>query len=490
MRRISSLLPTAFLRTTGLLRTAGLLRNTVAFTVTLALVIGTLSTQVEAQTLEQAYKREFAFLAAEKNALQARVNEMEASGRDRIAAAQAEIDQLQGQVLAASMQAERLSESLLDAERDAEVAAEHSDVIGSMLTQAAATLEKGGIQLPTVKGDDRAGQVKQLRFAFEKALPLLSEFSSVRKTPGTFFDERGKRIEGTILQLGQVAAYGVHDQASGVLAPAGGDRLKVWPEAKTGNLAKSILEGNAPSVISLFLFESLDKGVEEKQEKTALMVVQSGGVIGWVIVSMGLIALLMIIVRAFLLFRSSARTDELVDDLTPLLQKGRIDEARALCKSAKTSAGRVLKTTLEYLHKDRDTLQDAISEAILRETPKIDRFGQAIVVVAAVAPLLGLLGTVTGMIATFDIITEFGTGNPKLLSGGISVALVTTELGLIVAIPTLMLGNLLNGWGSRIKEDLDKSALRISNVASGVQLSWRPPLVEEPTVPGGALQTP
>ena len=109
---------------------------------------------------------------------------------------------------------------------------------------------------------------------------------------------------------------------------------------------------------------------------------------------------------------------------------------------------------------------------------------------AAVAPLLGLLGTVTGMIATFDIITEFGTGNPKLLSGGISVALVTTELGLIVAIPTLMLGNLLNGWGSRIKEDLDKSALRISNVASGVQLSWRPPSVEEPSVPSGALQTP
>lgn len=466
------------------------LRVAAAFVATLALVMGALSTQVEAQTLEQAYKREFAFLAAEKNALQARVAEVETSGRDRVAAAQAEIDQLQGQVLALSMQGERLSESLLDAERDAEVAAEHSDVIGSMLTQASATLEKGGIQLPTVKENDRAGQVKQLRFAFEKALPLLSEYSSVRKTAGTFFDEKGKRVEGTIVQLGQVAAYGVHDQASGILAPAGGDRLKLWPEAKKNGIAEAILAGNAPPVIDLFLFESLDKGVEEKQEKTALMVVQSGGVIGWVIVSMGLIALLMIIARAFLLFRSSARTDQLVDELTPLLQASRVDEARALCKSAKTSAGRVLKTTLEYLQKDRDTLQDAISEAILRETPRIDRFGAAILVVAAVAPLLGLLGTVTGMIATFDIITEFGTGNPKLLSGGISVALVTTELGLIVAIPTLMFGNLLSGWGSRIKEDLDKSALRISNVATGVQLSWRPPLVEEATVPGGALQAP
>src|SRR5690606_2836417 len=201
------------------------LRVAAAFIATLALVMGALSTQVEAQTLEQAYKREFAFLAAEKNALQARVAEVETSGRDRVAAAQAEIDQLQGQVLAMSMQAERLSESLLDAERDAEVAAEHSDVIGSMLTQAAATLEKGGVQLPTVNDDDRAGQIKQLRFAFEKALPLLSEFSSVRKSPGSFFDEKGERIEGTSVPLGLVAGYGVHDQASCVLPAGGGDRV-------------------------------------------------------------------------------------------------------------------------------------------------------------------------------------------------------------------------------------------------------------------------
>ena len=74
------------------------------------------------------------------------------------------------------------------------------------------------------------------------------------------------------------------------------------------------------------------------------------------------------------------------------------------------------------------------------------------------------------MIATFDIITEFGTGNPKLLSGGISIALVTTELGLVVAIPALLLGNLLSGWAENIKGAMDKAALRITNIASGVRL--------------------
>ena len=97
------------------------------------------------------------------------------------------------------------------------------------------------------------------------------------------------------------------------------------------------------------------------------------------------------------------------------------------------------------------------------EEARLDRFGALTLVIAAVAPLLGLLGTVTGMISTFDVITEFGTGNPKLLSGGISEALVTTELGLCVAIPVLLLGNLLNGAAHRMKNMLEFSGLRMVN---------------------------
>ncbi|MEM1082143.1 MAG: MotA/TolQ/ExbB proton channel family protein, partial [Pseudomonadota bacterium] len=93
----------------------------------------------------------------------------------------------------------------------------------------------------------------------------------------------------------------------------------------------------------------------------------------------------------------------------------------------------------------------------------LNRFGAFILVIAAVSPLLGLLGTVTGMISTFDVITEFGTGDPKLLSGGISIALVTTELGLIVAIPMLLVGNLLSGWAEGIKDNMEKATLRIIN---------------------------
>jgi biopolymer transport protein ExbB len=68
------------------------------------------------------------------------------------------------------------------------------------------------------------------------------------------------------------------------------------------------------------------------------------------------------------------------------------------------------------------------------------------------------------MITTFDIITEFGTGDPKLLSGGISIALITTEIGLIVAIPALIFGNLLSGWAENIKDSMEKAALRVINL--------------------------
>ena len=85
-------------------------------------------------------------------------------------------------------------------------------------------------------------------------------------------------------------------------------------------------------------------------------------------------------------------------------------------------------------------------------------------VIAAVAPLLGLLGTVTGMIGTFDVITQFGTGDPKMLSGGISEALVTTQMGLIVAIPMLLLGNLLGARATTLLDQVERGTMRLVNV--------------------------
>ena len=424
--------------------------------------------------LESAYQREYAFLAAEKHSLTQRLAELEKEAEQKLAAARSDVDELQGRVLSLSLQADRMTEMLSEVERQADSASEDEDLLTTLLSQAETSLEKGGIALPEATSDAKESKLSQVRFAFDQGLQLLRRFSSVRQEPGDFFAANGEKVSGTLIHIGRVGSYGISERASGTLAPAGEDKLKVWSDGDTSSLPRSVAQGSAPAMLDLFLYESLDKGVEHKQEKTAIEVIESGGVIGWVIVAAGLLALLMVIARALLLWRAASNTSHLAEKITPLLERKQFPEAIKLCKNANSAGGRVLVATLSHLDRDRDELENIVSEAILHEQPALDRFGSLIIVVAAVAPLLGLLGTVTGMIATFDIITEFGTGNPKLLSGGISIALVTTELGLIVAIPALVLGNLLSGWADNIKDGMDKAALRVVNISSGIRLSQRP----------------
>ena len=114
-------------------------------------------------------------------------------------------------------------------------------------------------------------------------------------------------------------------------------------------------------------------------------------------------------------------------------------QARSKTLDVRNPLGRILKVGEENFRKDIDTLELKLAEAIMAERPSIERGIGAVRIISVVAPLAGLLGTVTGMIVTFQMITLYGTGDPKLMAGGISQALVTTVLGLLVAIPTTLL---------------------------------------------------
>ena len=108
-----------------------------------------------------------------------------------------------------------------------------------------------------------------------------------------------------------------------------------------------------------------------------------------------------------------------------------------------------------------ETLELKMAEGVLRETPKLEAGLTLLKIIAAVAPLMGLLGTVTGMIITFQAITIFGAGDPKAMAGGISSALVTTVLGLLVAIPTVLLHTIVNGRAQRIIHVINEQATGI-----------------------------
>ena len=219
----------------------------------------------------------------------------------------------------------------------------------------------------------------------------------------------------------------------------------------------------------MYLYEDLDELAEVTSGQTFAETIEGGGVIGIVILIIGVASLLLIILRSVFLSRIGRSDKAGVEKTFAAVKQGNLDGALAEAKKLPGAMGRVLTSTVYGLKVDPENIEDVISESVLNEQPTLDRFRSAISVFAAVAPLLGLLGTVTGMISTFDVITQFGTGDPQLLSGGISEALITTELGLAVAIPTLLIGNLLASWADRITSNLEVSALRMVNISGGYE---------------------
>lgn len=415
-----------------------------------------------ANSLATAYKKEFAFLETQKAELQRRIAQAKKNIELEQSAIMIEIDQFEAKKLAVDEKVERLNDLISDSEREIEANESNTDVLQGTFEQAASSLEDYGVNFFADEAYAQANDEQKLESVFTQAVDTLGKISAIQKQAGQFFLLDGTETQGEIIKLGNIAAYGISDKASGVLAPAGGGELKLWND-KTASVAKQLQSGQSVSELPVFLFESLKSDVAQQAEETPVDIINSGGIIGWVIVGLGCLGLLLVILRAIFLQSASVARGKIQKSVSQLVSKGDVESAMKVCKKEKGATSRVLMDTLRNLGRQRDHLEDIISESILHESATLNRFGAFILVIAAVSPLLGLLGTVTGMISTFDVITEFGTGDPRLLSGGISTALVTTELGLIVAIPLLILGNLLGGWSNRIKDDLEKAALHVTN---------------------------
>jgi biopolymer transport protein ExbB len=414
-------------------------------------------------SVDEAYRKEFAFLSAQKRELAAQLQQMQRSSAQQQAALNSEIAALESRVLALDNETSRLADESNLAEEAAINNEETSNLLAATFAQAGATLEGYGIELMKSEPFAALADGDKTAQMFATADRKLGELSSVRKEAGSFFLADGTQVEGTLLRLGNIAVYGISDQGAGALVPAGGGQFKLWREP-SADIAKALAAGQKPDVLPVFVFESAASAIAEPEKKTVSSEVAKGGPIGYVILSLGAIAMVLVVLRAIFLSQAGSAVQPTIAAAAPLVRQHRAAEAIDAVKQRKGSAARVVTAALRNIEREREHLEDIISEAILHESTRLNRFGSIILMVAAVAPLLGLLGTVTGMIQTFDIITEFGTSDPKLLSGGIATALVTTELGLIVAIPCLLLGNLLSGWAERIKDDMEQGAIKVINM--------------------------
>ena len=174
--------------------------------------------------------------------------------------------------------------------------------------------------------------------------------------------------------------------------------------------------------------------------------VDQGGTVGYVIVVLGIVSLLLALSRLVALSLMSAKVSSQLKNAEP---------------NTNNPLGRVLKVAKDNEDTDRETLELKLSEAIFKERPALERGLAFLKIISVVAPLMGLLGTVTGMINTFQAITLFGTGDPKLMAGGISQALVTTVEGLVVAIPTVLLHTIVSGRSRKVMHILQEQSAGI-----------------------------
>lgn len=171
--------------------------------------------------------------------------------------------------------------------------------------------------------------------------------------------------------------------------------------------------------------------------------IEQGGTVGYIILALGLLGLVLALNRLVSLTRINGKV------------KRQMNSTKV---SIDNPLGRVMAVKDNYPNVDTETLELKLSEAILHEMPALQRHLTFIKIISVVAPLMGLLGTVTGMINTFQAITLFGTGDPKLMAGGISQALVTTVQGLVVAIPLTLLFATLNTRSRNIIHILQEQA--------------------------------
>lgn len=218
------------------------------------------------------------------------------------------------------------------------------------------------------------------------------------------------------------------------------------PEIHDAALASVASSGSG----TLPLDPTLGKALKvEKARKTVSEYVADGGLVGYVIIGLGLSALLLTAFKAIEILgfevAGHGDVDAILEDISTRSQ----DAAAKRAAEIEGVAGEMLQTGVRHAAESRGVLEELLFEKVLRVRPTLERFLPFLAITAAAAPLLGLLGTVIGMINTFQLITIFGTGDAKSLSSGISEALMTTALGLVVAIPTLILHGALSRMAKR-----------------------------------------
>ena len=431
------------------LRRCSCVRSTLV-TCNLCLVMSVCNVSYAApQSLDDAYKSELTRLKAEEDALRKALRQTQSRAKRARVKVVSEIESLAGKLARLRAANGDNQRPLPQAERLHSIDNQKRSIERRQV-QIETWLETHGVKVPVSSADaEGEGNPSHMHPPLDvmvaAALDHIEEHGQLRvRANQEYFDAEGVATLGSVLYIAEVGALALDEGFRPLdLAPDGSLRVTQHfaPEASSFADSRSV---------GVVLFDP-DDIRPLKQEQAGLRAwMDKGGFVMWAIAALALLALFLFVERvlAFMVYFLRLLGAERGGARAPVSSEDKLLRAVGVAQSA---------------HGDAEAIETQAVQA-MHQTQLVVRRGVSLLcVVAAVAPLLGLLGTVTGMIGTFAVITEHGTGDPRLLSGGISAALLTTQFGLMVAIPALLMQTTLYRTGDVILRRIERFALQALN---------------------------
>jgi biopolymer transport protein ExbB len=418
-----------------------------------------------AQTQPETIDDVLRVMQSERQSVSERNQEREARFRREQSEQEAALRQLRGEVTAAENEASRLENLRNELDRQleelraqlSERQGEFGELFGVARAAAADLNEQLDESLISTQFPGRGEDL--VRMAQASSLPTIAELENLWFTMLQEAGEQGEvaRYQAqvitsdnqsateTVVRIGPFTAF---SNQGFMVAREGTLRyLARQPGRSQVAAAQRVFDHSGPGVVRGLIDPSLGTLLGLVVEVPNLRErIDQGGGIGYAIVVVAILGILLAIFRWIMLAFTAMKVKAQMKSSTP--KKG-------------NPLGRVMLTYEEYRSEDLETLQLRLDDAVLKELPKLEAGLNVVKVLAAVAPLMGLLGTVIGMIVTFQAITLFGTGDPKLMAGGISQALVTTVMGLIAAIPLLLLHAFASSTARRVGQVLEEQSVSL-----------------------------
>jgi biopolymer transport protein ExbB len=328
---------------------------------------------------------------------------------------------------------------------------QYSKALATRLHPAENQLHKATIealdQRATAAADDPKTELIERAKVLELGLDRLGTVAGGQRFEGKALRNGSEAVAGTLLVAGPAVFFTAKDggfEGVATFAETGTSLPTVVAiEGSKGMISETVAAGHGP----LPLDGTMGKAIEVAAAQESLLeTIEKGGIVGHAILVLGAISFLIAIFKVWEVSRFHVPSRTTINLILDDLLSGDREAAARKAAAIPGAAGGLVSTGVAMFHEKRRVLEEALFEKLVAVKPRLDRFLPFLALTAAAGPLMGLLGTVLGIIKTFKAMALYGTGNAKSFSAGISEALITTAEGLIVAIPVLVVHGMLKSY--------------------------------------------